>query len=64
MFVAVYIGQSTTSGIEYSTDIENTYNRVKIAIDNDQTGEREVYMSQDADSQWLYGILLLFRFIC
>lgn len=42
----------------YSSTIDdNTYNKIKLATDNDETGEREVYISQDGDSQSQWGVL-------
>jgi acyl-CoA synthetase (AMP-forming)/AMP-acid ligase II len=43
---------------DYSKSIdEDTYNQIKLAVDNEVTGKRDIYMSKDSDSISKYGLL-------
>ena len=48
----------TAEDFEYETSIDkNTYNQIRITYDNDETGKREVYMTQDSENINKWGIL-------
>ncbi|MCH5186837.1 MAG: peptidoglycan-binding protein [Oscillospiraceae bacterium] len=52
------IDADTCESFSYSTSIDdNTYNKIKLGHDNDETGEREVYIVQDAETQRSWGVL-------
>ncbi len=48
----------TVTDFKYSTDIDNdTYNLIKMYKDNEESGKREVFISQDSKNQMKWGIL-------
>ena len=58
MMVPISICEQTCGGFVYETSIDSeVYNLVKVALDNDVTGEREVYMAQDGAAQHSFGVL-------
>ena len=49
---------SLATGFEYQTSIDSeTYNKIKLVRDNKETGERDVYISQDSKTMAHWGIL-------
>lgn len=58
-----YIGdESLMTGFEYGRDIDqDTYNRIKLYRDNQETGKREVYMAQDSANIARWGVLQLYE---
>ena len=43
---------------DYKTSIDNdVYNRIKLAVDNEETGEREFYITNGTENQEQWGIL-------
>ncbi len=58
MISDVYIDESRLQGYDYKTSVDNdVYNKIKIAVDNEETGEREFYVFSDSESQSRWGIL-------
>lgn len=58
MVVPLLINADTAASYSYESSIDDaTYSRVKIAVDNDETGEREIYMAQDKEAMEHFGIL-------
>ena len=51
------IDPETAGNFNYSSSIENTYNKVKLAYDNEKTGKRDVYIAQDSNNINLWGVL-------
>lgn len=52
----------TAEDFEYQSSIDsNTYNRVKIAFDNKDTGKREEYVSQSGENINKWGVLQYFN---
>ena len=48
----------TVTDFDYSTDIDSdTYNIIKLYKDNEKTGKREVFISQDSGNQKKWGVL-------
>lgn len=48
----------TVEDFDYERSIDkNTYNQIKITYDNEDTGEREVYMTQDSTNINKWGVL-------
>lgn len=48
---------SLMCGFDYKTDIEDAYNQVKLAKDNNQTNKRDVYIVKDSDTIRRWGLL-------
>lgn len=54
--------ESLVYGFEYGKSIdENFYNQIKLAMDNEKTGKREIYISRDSGSINKYGLLQYFE---
>nr|DAZ41823.1 MAG TPA: 43 kDa tail protein [Caudoviricetes sp.] len=55
------IDEETGQNFDYSSSIDdNTYNRIKLTYDNEDTGKREVYIAQDGSNINQWGILQYF----
>jgi len=55
------IDEETGQNYEYTSSIdEQTYNKVKLTYDNDETGTRDVYIAQDSSHINSWGILQYF----
>ena len=55
------IDEETGQNLDYTSSIdENTYNRIKLTYDNEDTGKREVYIAQDGSNINRWGILQYF----
>lgn len=55
------IDEETGENFEYSSSIDDsTFNRIKLAYDNGDTGRREVYIAQDSGNINRWGILQYF----
>ncbi len=55
------IDEETGENYDYTSGIdENTYNRVKLTYDNEQSGCRDVYIAQDSSNMNRWGILQYF----
>lgn len=55
------IDEETGENYEYTSSIDdNTYNKIKLTYDNDSTGLREVYVTQDSVNIGKWGILQYF----
>ena len=53
------IDEETGENFEYTSSIDNdTYNKVKLTYDNEETGKREVYIAQDSSHMNAWGVLL------
>ena len=58
MAVPILICADTASAYSCESSIDDkTYSRVKVAVDNEETGEREIYMAQDKAAMENFGIL-------
>lgn len=58
MFLPIYIDESTAQDYSYTSSIDSdVYNRIKLAYDNGDTGEREVHVLNDTTSQAKWGVL-------
>ena len=52
------IDEETGENFEYTSSIDNdTYNKVKLTYDNEETGKREVYIAQDSSHMNAWGVL-------
>ncbi len=55
------IDEETGQNYTYETSIDDdTYNRIKLTYDNDETGYRDVYIAQDGTNMNKWGILQYF----
>lgn len=58
MQLNLLIDEETGENFDYTSSIdENTYNKVKLTYDNEETGTREVYISQDSNNINQWGVL-------
>lgn len=58
MILDVYIDETQLQDFDYETSIDSdVYNRVKLAKDNEETGEREFYVFNGTQNQEKWGIL-------
>lgn len=58
MKLDILIDADSAENFDYTSSIDqNTYNKVKLTYDNDESGEREVYITQDSSNQNKWGIL-------
>ena len=62
MLVPILLDETTGSSIEYTSSIDKqTYNKVKLVYDNEETATREVYVAQDGENMNKWGTLQLFE---
>lgn len=55
------IDEETGENFDYTSSIDdNTYNKIKLTYDNEDTGYREVYVAQDSSNVNRWGILQYF----
>ena len=61
MKLDLLIDQDTAEDFDYSSSIDqSTYNKIKLTYDNEETGEREVYIAQDSANQ-NWGVLQFYE---
>lgn len=58
MKVNLLIDEETGQNFDYTSSIDNnTYNKVKLTYDNEETGKREVFIAQDSNNMNKWGVL-------
>lgn len=58
MILDVVVDEEVANGYFYESSIDkSTYNKIKLAVDNDQTGERETYVLNEPNNQGKWGQL-------
>ena len=58
MKLNLLIDEETGETFDYSSSIdEQTYNKIKLTYDNEQTGKRELYIAQDGEKMNQWGVL-------
>lgn len=58
MIVNLIIKEDTAENFDYKSSIDsNTYNKIKLAYDNEQTGKREIYIAKDSTNINAWGVL-------
>ena len=58
MQLNLLIDEETGENFDYTSSIDDkTYNKVKLTYDNEETGTREVYISQDSNNINQWGVL-------
>lgn len=56
------IDAETAENFDYSSSIdEQTYNKIKLAFNNEKTGKRELYIAQDGGNMNKWGVLQYFE---
>lgn len=56
--IGLLIDADTAQNFDYTSSIDGeTYNKIKLTYDNEETGKREVYISQDSANINTWGIL-------
>lgn len=61
MIVNILIDEETAENFDYMSSIDSeTYNRIKLTYDNEGTGKRDVYISQDSKNMNSWGVLQYF----
>lgn len=54
------IDEETGENFDYTSSIDDTYNKIKLTYDNEGTGKREVYIARDTSNINKWGILQYF----
>lgn len=58
MITNVVIDKDTCKGLDYTSSIDDdTYNKIKLTYDNEETGKREVYIAKDSSNINKWGVL-------
>ena len=58
MRLNLLIDEETGQNFDYQSSIdEDRYNKIKLTYDNEETGTREVYISQDSNNMNTWGVL-------
>ena len=58
MKLNLLIDSETGETFDYSSSIDDqTYNKIKLAYNNEQTGKRELYVAQDGEKMNTWGVL-------
>ena len=61
MYVNLLIDEETGENYNYSSSIDaDTFNRIKLVYDNEETGKRDVYIAQDSTNMNNWGVLQYF----
>ncbi len=61
MIVPIVIDEDTGENFDYSSSIDSdTYNKIKLTYDNEETGKRDVYIAQDSANINAWGVLQYF----
>ena len=62
MKLNLLIDEETGESFDYESSIDDqTYNKIKLTYDNDQTGKRELYIVQDGNNMNQWGVLQYFE---
>lgn len=57
----ILVDAETGENFDYSSSIDSdTYNKVKLTFDNEDTGKRDIYISQDRENMNKWGVLQYF----
>lgn len=64
MKVGILIDEDTGENFDYTSSIDGeTYNKIKLSYNNEQTGKREIYIAQDSSHINEWGVLQYFETI-
>lgn len=64
MKIGVLIDSETGQNFDYTSSIDGeTYNKIKLAYENEETGKRDIYIAQDSSRINAWGVLQYFETI-
>lgn len=64
MKVGILIDEDTGENFDYSSSIDGeTYNKIKLVYENEESGKREIYIAQDSSHINQWGVLQYFETI-
>lgn len=64
MKIDLFIDDETAQDFDYTSSIDGeTYNKIKLAYENEETGKRDIYIAQDSGHMNDWGILQYFETI-
>lgn len=64
MKLSVLIDDETAENFKYTSTIDGeTYNKIKLSFENEETGKREIYIAQDSSRMNQWGVLQYFETI-
>ena len=62
MKLNLLIGIDSAEDFDYTSSIDqNTYNKIKLVYDNEDSGEREVYIAKDSNAMNQWGVLQFYE---
>lgn len=61
MRLDLIVGYDTAEDFDYQTSLDEVYNQIKLAYDNEATGKREVYIAKDSNNIDAWGLLQYFE---
>lgn len=61
MKLNVVINQNNAENFDYSSSIDNTYNQIKLAYDNEESKKREIYITKHTENINRWGLLQYFE---
>lgn len=62
MKLSTLMAADTAENFDYTTSIDgSTYNKIKLAFDNEETGKRDIYIAQDSNNMNQWGVLQYFE---
>lgn len=61
MRLDLVVGYDTAEDFDYGTSLDEVYNQIKLAYDNEKTGKREVYIAKDSNNINNWGVLQYFE---
>lgn len=60
MRIDLVVGDNTAEDFDYKTSLDNVYNQIKLAFDNEETGKRDIYIAKDSSNINRWGKLQYF----
>lgn len=64
MKLGILIDEETGENFDYTSSIDGeTYNKIKLAYENEESGKREIYIAQDSSKMNQWGVLQYFETI-
>lgn len=62
MILNLLIDEETGENFDYTSSIDSsTYNKIKLAYDNEETGFRDIYIAQDGENMNNWGVLQFYE---
>ncbi len=61
MRLDLIVGYDTAEDFDYQTTLDDVYNQIKLAYDNENTGKREIYIARDSNNINNWGLLQYFE---